>query len=212
MRTKPFARLGFVLISIATLIAVLSCSSTDVFEREDAMMADPESDKFLILPINISMPGDEMAQGAALFGGIVKAFGGSGVSLQPLQPVLEAAGLGNYAYSMAWGMHHMVTWHEVFDFKEDAGFHGGASEYAVVLEGIGKLVGRDIRESSRDLGFGQRQVTGNITQLRSRSQWVSWPISLYCSQGRPNSKSRAFVTSRPVRELALEFTNILTYI
>ena len=125
-------------------------SSTTEYVREGSVPANPETDQFLVLPAYIGVPGDDLALSAALFGGVVAAFGDQAVSLQPLQPLLDAAGLGWIFRSMAYGIHHMVTFHEVFDFAEDAGFHGGTSEYGEVLDVVGEVVNLATNELGLD--------------------------------------------------------------
>lgn len=127
---------------LGALVVMLlaTCGSTKDYVREGAAAPDPETDKFIMLPAYISLPGDELKYSAALFGGVIAAFGDSAISLQPLQPVLDAAGFGYMSSSMAYGIYHMVVGHGTFDFAEDAGFHGGNSEYQLILEGMGKLI------------------------------------------------------------------------
>ena len=133
-------KLSILVLGVLVVMILATCGSTKEYVREGAPSPDPATDKFVMLPAYISLPGDELKYSAALFGGVVAAFGDSAISLQPLQPVLEAAGMGYMSRSMAYGIQHMVVSHGTFDFAEDAGFHGGNSEYQVILEGMGKLI------------------------------------------------------------------------
>ncbi len=118
-----------------------SCASTTIYKRPDAPKANLATDKFLIMPVDIhGLPGDKDAQGAALFGGFLAAFKENGVPLQPIKPALEAAGLGNISWELAEGMYHLVSFHEVYDFNQDGGFHGGDSKLPLIIEGTAKLV------------------------------------------------------------------------
>lgn len=140
MRRKGTALLGLMLIGVLAVLLLGSCASTKTWEREGAPKPNPEADKFVILPVYISLPGDELKYSAAVFGGVIKTFGTQAISLQPIQPALDAAGFGYMPRSMAYGIYHMVTAHNSFDFAEDAGYHGGSSEYQMILEGMGKLI------------------------------------------------------------------------
>jgi hypothetical protein len=125
----------------ALFLFVAACGGTKVYTRPNAAPPSPTADKFIIMPVAINgLPGDNLAQQGALFGGVVAAFKDSGVSLQPIQPALEAAGFGSMGATIADGIYHMVSFHESYDFNEDAGFHGGNSEYKAILDGTGKLV------------------------------------------------------------------------
>lgn len=138
MRTNQIKMLGATAVAMAM---AASCTSTKLFVRPGSTPPNPASDKFLIMPVDIhGLPGDKTAQEAALFAGFVAAFQEQGVPLQPIKPALEAVGLNNLSWTLAEGMYHLVSFHEVYDFKEDAGFHGGSSEYQLVLDGAAKLV------------------------------------------------------------------------
>ena len=101
-------KLGIVVLGALVVMILATCGSTKEWVREGAPTPDPATDKFVILPAYISLPGDELKYSAALFGSVIKAFGDSAISLQPLQPVLEAAGLGYMSRSMAYGIYHMA--------------------------------------------------------------------------------------------------------
>jgi hypothetical protein len=128
------------LLSLALTSFGFGCASTTLYKRPDAPKADVTADKFLIMPVDIhGLPGNNDAQGAALFGGFVAAFKESGVPLQPIKPALEAAGLNNISWELAEGMHHLVSFHESYDFTQDGGFHGGDSKLPLIIEGTAKL-------------------------------------------------------------------------
>jgi len=129
------------LVSLALASASFGCASTSLYKRPDAPKADVVADKFLIMPVDIhGLPGDADAQGAALFGGFVAAFKETAVPLQPIKPALEAAGLNNISWELAEGMFHLVSFHEVYDFNQDGGFHGGDSKLPLIIEGTAKLI------------------------------------------------------------------------
>jgi hypothetical protein len=146
------------LIASAFLFAgAFGCASTTLYKRPDAPKVDLAADKFLIMPVDIhGLPGDNMAQGAALFGGFVGAFKENGVPLQPVKPAFEAVGLGNVSWELAEGMHHLVSFHESYDFSQDGGFHGGDSKLPLLMEGTAKLV--EIAAEQLKLDFKPKYV------------------------------------------------------
>lgn len=130
----------FVSLALATALAA-GCGSTTVYRRPGSAVPNPATDKFLVMPVDIhGLPGDKLAQEAALFGGFVAAFKEQGVPLQPIKPALEAAGLGNISWELAEGMHHLVSFHNAYDFAEDGGFHGGDSKLPLIMDGAATLV------------------------------------------------------------------------
>lgn len=130
------------LFSMCIAAGSISCASTTLHKRAEAPKVDLAKDKFLIMPVDIhGLPGDNDAQGAALFAGFMGAFKESAVSLQPIKPVFEEVGLNNISWELAEGMHHLVSSHKVYDFSEDGGFHGGDSKLPLLVEGTAKLVG-----------------------------------------------------------------------
>jgi hypothetical protein len=67
---------------------------------------DMTGKKFLVMPVDMRyVEGDKTKMGAALFGGFVAEFGENGIPLQPVQPALEAAGLGDLSWKLARGMY-----------------------------------------------------------------------------------------------------------
>ena len=132
-------RLQMLAASVLAGAMLMSCTSTKLFVRPGSTPPDPSVDKFLIMPVDIHLKGDETAQGAALFAGFVAAFQENGIPLQPIKPVLEAVGLGNLSWEMAHGMYHLVSAHGKYDFREDATFHGD-SKLPIIIEGAAKLI------------------------------------------------------------------------
>jgi hypothetical protein len=148
---KSMKVLQTISVAVALSFLVSACASTKLYTRPDSTPPTMGEDKFLIMPVDIhGLPGDSLAQSAALFGGFMAAFQDTGVSLQPLKPVLEAAGLNNISWELAEGMYHLVSSHEKFDFKADGGFHGGSSKLPLIIEGTAKLVGLATKELGLD--------------------------------------------------------------
>jgi hypothetical protein len=130
------------LLTLVAAFGLLSaCASTKLYIRPGSTPPDMTKDKIILMPVDIhGLPGDTTAQSAALFAGFMGAFQDKGISLQPIKPVLEAAGLNNISWELAEGMYHLVSFHESYDFKEDGGFHGGDSKLPLIIEGTAKLV------------------------------------------------------------------------
>jgi hypothetical protein len=82
---------------VVLVLAAFGCgASGNIYRRADAPKLDYSKEKFVVMPVDIhGLPGDKLALASALFGGFVAAFGKQGISLQPIKPALEAAGLGN---------------------------------------------------------------------------------------------------------------------
>ncbi len=67
---------------------------------------DMTGKKFLVMPVDMRyVEGDKAKLSAALFGSFVAEFGENGIPLQPVQPALEAAGLGDLSWKLARGMY-----------------------------------------------------------------------------------------------------------
>jgi hypothetical protein len=67
---------------------------------------DMTGKKFLVMPVDMRyVEGDKTKLSAALFGSFVAEFGENGIPLQPVQPALEAAGLGDLSWKLARGMY-----------------------------------------------------------------------------------------------------------
>jgi len=121
------------------VLAAFGCSSGTVYRRGDAPKIDYDKEKFIVMPVDIhGLPGDKLKYSAALFGGIIGASNGKGISLQPIKPVLEAAGMGNLSWKLAHGTYHMVSAHGIYDFKKDT----DQSELATYPEMAAKLVAK----------------------------------------------------------------------
>ncbi|MCA9668872.1 MAG: hypothetical protein KC503_24930 [Myxococcales bacterium] len=132
---KAWKRLPVALFALAAF----GCASGTVYRRGDAPKIDYSKEKFIVMPVDIhGLPGDKLKYSAALFGGIIGASGGNGISLQPIKPVLEAAGMGNLSWKLAHGTYHMVSVHHIYDFKKDT----DQSELATYPEMAAKLVGK----------------------------------------------------------------------
>lgn len=144
MKRKSWQKVAAVTLGIFVAVMLVACGSTTEYVREEAPKPNPDTDKFLILPVYLSLPGDELKQSAALFGGVVKAFGDSAVSLQPIQPVLDAAGFGWMPYSMAYGMYWMAR-NERWDFADS-----GNAEYAKIAQEMSKFIGTVTKELKLD--------------------------------------------------------------
>ena len=108
--------------------------------RKGADLTLAEGEKILILPTDIWLPGDEAKYNAALFAGFLAGFGTDAISLEPIKAAMDKAGFSGMSRRLAWGTWHMVSWHKSFDFVEDAGYHGGNSEYAAIIDLVAKLV------------------------------------------------------------------------
>ncbi len=111
-----------ILTSLALAALALSgcAAKKQVYVRQDAPKVAYEKEKFIVLPVNIhGLPGDSNEYNAALFAGFVSAFGESGISLQPIQPALESAGLGDLPADLAHGIHHAVSAHNAYDLSKD---------------------------------------------------------------------------------------------
>ena len=165
---------SLLLAGIAVALVFAGCASTQIYDRPEAMAPDKENDKFLILPVDISMPGDEAAQEVAVFGGFLAAFKDAGIPLQPIKPLMDAAGLDGFSRKLAYGIHHMVTVHNTYDFAEDAALHGGTSEYEVILSLTGLLIDVINKELKPDfkikyiaLASVQNQGAGTIPETRN---------------------------------------------
>lgn len=149
---------------------MIACGSgTKLMVRPGSVPANVQADKFLIMPVDIhGLPGDKLAQEAALFGGFVGAFGEQAVPLQPIKPVMETVGLNNLSYEMAEGMYHLVSTHNTYDFAEDGGFHGGDSKLQLIIEGSAKLV--EVAATELKLDFKPKYVV--VAHIDSTSSSV----------------------------------------
>jgi hypothetical protein len=106
---------------------------------------DMEGKKFLVMPAGISgIPGDELKMSAALFGGFVAEFGSDGISLQPIQPLLEKAGLGRLSYNLARGLTHAAFFHNSVEWDACSGedYSKVPTMVMKLVEQVGKLLGQ----------------------------------------------------------------------
>ncbi len=108
--------------------------------RSGATLELADNEKILILPTDMQLTGEKKKYNASLFAGFLAGFGDKAISLEPIKQPLEKAGLGDLSRRLSWGTWHMVSWHNSFDFVADAGFHGGKSEYAVLVDLVAQLV------------------------------------------------------------------------
>ena len=140
------------LFSAATLALAASCkTSNTVHVRKDAPELHYNQEKFLVLPINTNgLPGSSEDYNTALSTGFVGAFGTQGVSLQPVEPQLEEAGMGDLSPELARGIQEEVE-RGNFDLKE-----AGSAELAVIPEKMGQLA--EMSASALGLDFKPRFV------------------------------------------------------
>ncbi len=97
---------------------------------------DMQGKKFLIMPVDMRyLPGDKAKLAAALFSGFVAKFGSAGISLQPIQPVLQKIGLGDLSWKLARGMNHAAFYHNSVQWDACSG-----EDYSVVPNLIKTLV------------------------------------------------------------------------
>ncbi len=174
---------------LTTVIVALTaaCSSNTVNVRPGAPAPKAGVDKFIVMPVDIhGLKGDSMAQGAALMGGFIAAFGDTAVPLQPIKPALEAAGLGNISWELAEGMHHLVSTHKVYDFNEDGGFHGGSSKLPLIVEGTAKLV--ELAAEQLELGFSPKYVV--VAHIDSASSSMPKTIGYRVIAGMYNVEAK----------------------
>jgi hypothetical protein len=89
----------------------------------------------LVMPVDIHLPSDTMALGAALLGGFLKEIGPNAISLQPINPALEKIGLANLSAQLAHGIIHAA-----FTHKSTVWDACGDEDYTIVPESIAKLI------------------------------------------------------------------------
>lgn len=107
--------------------------------RKGATPIDLAKEKVLLLPCGpwgFAGAVDEAATGAALLAGTVSFFGESGISLAPMGPVFEAAGLNAMSYRLCYGAYHVADFHEQFTLDDGCGV--GIEEVPVM---VNKAVG-----------------------------------------------------------------------
>lgn len=107
-------KVALVMCLILTVALVAGCGGKKQTWRPEGSPGyiDMQGKKFLVMPVDMRyVEGDKTKMSAALFGGFVAEFGESGIPLQPIQPALEAAGLGDLGYKLARGMVHAAFVH-----------------------------------------------------------------------------------------------------
>ena len=116
--------LTLAVLSLVIMAIGVGCGGGKVFVREDAEPIDLETEKILILPSTHYGFGsyglDETKMMAALVGGTIKAFGSSGITLEPLKSAFEAAGIGGASRRMCYGCYHSIDFHNSFDLKNES--------------------------------------------------------------------------------------------
>jgi hypothetical protein len=171
---KKMLRILMTLVLFMTVVAITGCGSLNQHVRPSADLPDFAKDKIIIMPAAIwGLPGDNLKQSAALFGGFVAAFGKQGVSLQPLQPVLKKMGMGNISRRLARGMYHMASFHNTFDFKKDAGYHGGNSVLPKIIDATAKVI--SLATKKLKLKFKPKYVA--VINIDGYGNWYSFGYS-----------------------------------
>ncbi len=183
---KKLNTLGFLAAGIVAASMATGCKSSTVHIRPGSAAPDVTKDKFLIMPVDIHLSGDQLTNQAALFGGFVAAFKDKAVPLQPIKPVLEAAGLGNLSYELAEGMFHLVSFHEKYDFAEDGGFHGGDSKLPIIIEGTAKLV--ELAAKELKLDFSPKYVV--VAHIDSASSSIPKTVGYQVVAGIYNVEAK----------------------
>ena len=131
-------KVAVVLCLVLAVVLAMGCGGKKQTWRPEGSPGyiDMQGKKFLVMPVDMRyVEGDKDKMGAALFGGFVAEFGESGIPLQPIQPALEAAGLGDLGYKLARGMVHAAFFHNssVWDGC-------GGEDYSVVPKMLKTLV------------------------------------------------------------------------
>jgi len=101
-------KVAVVMCVILAVALVAGCGGKKSIWRPEGSPGyiDMAGKKFLVMPVDMRyVEGDKDKMGAALFGGFVAEFGEDGIPLQPVQPALEAAGLGDLSWKLARGMY-----------------------------------------------------------------------------------------------------------
>jgi hypothetical protein len=131
-------KVALVMCLILAVALVMGCGGKKQTWRPEGSPGyiDMQGKKFLVMPVDMRyVEGDKTKMSAALFGGFVAEFGESGIPLQPIQPALEAAGVGDLGYKLARGMTHAAFFHNksVWDGC-------GGEDYSVVPNMLKTLV------------------------------------------------------------------------
>jgi hypothetical protein len=123
---------------ILAVVLVAGCGGKKQIWRPEGSPGyiDMTGKKFLVMPVDMRyVEGDKTKMSAALFGGFIAEFGDAGIPLQPVQPALEAAGLGDLGYKLARGLVHAAFFHNssVWDGC-------GGEDYSIVPNMVKTLV------------------------------------------------------------------------
>ncbi|MCP3926914.1 MAG: hypothetical protein GY714_30520 [Desulfobacterales bacterium] len=170
---KKTLKLAMALVIFMVVVGLTGCGGVKQHIRTDADLPNFTKDKIVIMPASTwGLPGDKLAQSAALLGGFVAAFGKQGVSLQPLQPVLEKMGMGSMSWRMARGMYHMVSFHKTYDFKKDVGYHG-SSELPKIIDATAKII--SLASKQLKLKFKPKYVA--VINVDGYGNWYSFGYS-----------------------------------
>jgi hypothetical protein len=144
MRQDP--RTFRTLMATATALALTAC--TPALRSYRAPEAGPYLDlrdkTTLVLPMDVHMPTDALALGAALLGGFMLEAGPSAIALQPIKPALDSIGLGNLSAGMAHALVHAAFVHNgpVFDTCSGEDFSRLPEDAEKVAQKAGDLLGR----------------------------------------------------------------------
>jgi len=131
-------KVALILSVVLAVALVAGCGDKAKIWRPDSSPGyiDMEGKKFLVMPADMRyMPGDKLKLSAALFGGFVAEFGESGISLQPIQPMLDEIGLGDISWKLARGLVHAAFFHNSSVWDDCSG-----EDYSVVPNMVKTLV------------------------------------------------------------------------
>jgi hypothetical protein len=150
--------LTLAVLSLVIVAMGVGCSGGSVYVREDAEPIDLDTEKILILPSTHYGFGsygiDETKMLLSLVGGTVKAFGSSGITLEPLKSAFEAAGIGGASRRMCYGAYHSISFHKSFDLKNES----CDKEAAMVPEVAAKII--QLVSEKLGLDFNPKYVFG----------------------------------------------------
>ncbi len=139
-------RLPLAFMAVIFLAAAVGCGSTQVFVRPDAEPIDMSKEKMIIMPAVAygfgSLGLNETELSAALFTGAVAAFGSNGISLEPIKPALESAGLDWLTRRMCWAAYWMTKYRDEYDFSKYTGGDGFEKVPGAVSELVGLVASK----------------------------------------------------------------------
>jgi hypothetical protein len=140
------ARAGCALMAAVATCALAGCMPTTRSWRapEAGPYLDLRAHTVLILPMDIHMPADPLALGAALLGGYLLEAGPSAIALQPIKPALDSIGLGTLSGTMAHAFLHAAFVHNasVFDTCSGEDFSRVPEDAEKLAQKAGDLLGR----------------------------------------------------------------------